>query len=50
VFASTKLSSIPAVLVFDAKGELVRSFVDAGATAGFTYEKDIIPFVSELAD
>jgi thiol-disulfide isomerase/thioredoxin len=49
VFAAAELSSIPAVLVFDAKGELVKAFVDAGETAGFTYEKDIVPFVSKLA-
>jgi len=49
VFAEMDLPSIPAVLIFNQKGELVKRFVDAGETIGFTYEKDIIPFVNDLA-
>lgn len=49
VFAAAKLPSIPAVLVFDAQGQLAKVFVDAGETAGFTYEADIVPAVEKLA-
>jgi len=49
VFAITKLISIPAVLIYDAKGEVVKVFVDAGDSTGFTYEKDVVPFVKSLA-
>ncbi len=49
VFTSVGLPSIPAVLVFDADGKLVKQFVDAGDTVGFSYESDIIPFVEKLA-
>jgi thiol-disulfide isomerase/thioredoxin len=41
--------SIPTVLIYDAQGKLVKQFVDADETAGFSYEKDIIPFVTKLA-
>ena len=49
VFAITKLISIPAVLVYDTKGEVVKVFVDAGDSTGFTYEKDVVPFLKSLA-
>ena len=49
VFAATELPSIPAVLIYDAKGEVVKVFVDAGESAGFTYEKDVVPFVKSIA-
>ncbi|QDV88210.1 TlpA family protein disulfide reductase [Stieleria magnilauensis] len=49
VFATVGLPSIPAVLIFDADGKLVKQFVDAGDTVGFSYEADIIPFVEKLA-
>ena len=49
VFAAAKLPSIPAVLIFDAQGQLATVFVDAGETVGFTYEKDIVPAVEKLA-
>ena len=49
VYAATKLASIPAVLVYDADGEVVKVFVDAGETVGFSYEKDVIPLVTRLA-
>ena len=48
VFSTADLISIPAVLIFDAKGEIAMKFVDAGDTVGFTYEKDIIPFVQKI--
>lgn len=47
-FAAAGIDSIPAVMIFDASGKLVRTFSDVGEDAGFTYEKSIIPFVSNL--
>ena len=49
VFAEMGLPSIPAVLVYNAEGKLVKQFVDAGETIGFSYESDVIPFVEKLA-
>jgi thiol-disulfide isomerase/thioredoxin len=49
VYSMVDIPSIPAVLVFDAQGNLVRKFVDGGATAGFSYERDVAPLVSQLA-
>lgn len=49
VYAATQLDSIPAVLIYDADGKIVRVFVDAGETIGFSYDKDIIPLVTKLA-
>ena len=49
VFAATELVSIPAVLVYDSDGKMARVFVDAGETAGFTYQDDVIPLVTKLA-
>ena len=42
------MPSIPAVLVFDAEGKLVKQFIDAGETIGFTYDKDVIPMVNSI--
>lgn len=49
VYAATDLDSIPAVLIYDAQGKIVQVFVDAGETAGFTYDEDVIPLVTKLA-
>ena len=49
VFKTTKLISIPAVMIYDAKGEVVKVFVDTGEDNAFTYEKDVVPFVQGLA-
>jgi thiol-disulfide isomerase/thioredoxin len=49
VFAAMKIASLPAVLVYEADGSVAKLFVDAGETAGFTYEKDIVPLVNDLA-
>ncbi len=49
IFATLDVVSIPAVLIFDAEGKLVKRFIDADETAGFSYEKDIIPLVTKLA-
>ncbi|MCA9135946.1 MAG: TlpA family protein disulfide reductase [Planctomycetales bacterium] len=49
VFAAVDLPSIPAVLIYDANGNLVKRFIDSGETIGFSYDKDVIPFVEKLA-
>ncbi len=49
LFKTLDVVSIPAVLIFDANGKLVKRFIDADETAGFSYEKDIIPLVTKLA-
>lgn len=49
VFKTTKLISIPAVMIYDAKGKVVKVFVDTGEDNAFTYEKDVVPFVKSLA-
>ena len=49
VFTSMKIASLPAVLVYGTNGKVVKTFVDAGATAGFNYESDIVPLVANLA-
>jgi thiol-disulfide isomerase/thioredoxin len=49
VFKTTKLISIPAVMIYDANGEVVKVFVDTGEENAFTYEKDVVPFVKSLA-
>jgi len=48
VFADLEIPSIPAVFVYDGRGELIKRFVDAGETQGFTYQKDVIPFLENL--
>lgn len=50
VYAALDIDSIPAVLIFDAEGKEVARFVDAGETIGFTYEKDIFPFVQKMLE
>ncbi len=49
IFETLDVVSIPAVLIFDAEGKLVKRFIDADETAGFSYEQDIIPLVTKLA-
>tara|TARA_R110002073_G_scaffold56905_8_gene144752 strand:- start:6467 stop:7276 length:810 start_codon:yes stop_codon:yes gene_type:complete len=48
IYSELDLDSIPAVLIYDADGKLVKKFVDAGDTAGFTYDKQVIPFVKQM--
>jgi thiol-disulfide isomerase/thioredoxin len=48
VFELLDIPSIPAVLLFDAEGNEVARFVDAGDTRGFTYENNIDKAVEEL--
>ncbi len=48
IYAILELDSIPAVLVFDGSGKLQKKFVDAGDTVGFTYDKDVTPYVSKV--
>lgn len=50
VFAAVEVPSIPAVLVYDAQGEIVKIFVYDGNNLEFTYEKDVIPLVNELVN
>ncbi|MFG0261646.1 MAG: hypothetical protein ACF788_04575 [Novipirellula sp. JB048] len=50
VYAELELDSIPAVLIYDAEGELVKKFVDAGDTVGFSYDDDVIPFVKQMIE
>lgn len=48
VFETLDIVSIPAVLLFDASGNEVARFVDAGETRGFTYEKNVAPALAKL--
>jgi thiol-disulfide isomerase/thioredoxin len=48
IFTTMKIASLPAVLVYGADGRVAKTFVDAGDTAGFSYESDISPLVAEL--
>ena len=48
LYANLKIASIPAVLVYDASGKLVRTFTDTGKDLGFGYNDDILPFVKSL--
>ena len=48
LFKEIGLPSIPAVLVFDKDGKLVKQFVDSGETLGFTYDDDVIPLVESI--
>jgi thiol-disulfide isomerase/thioredoxin len=48
IYTDADIDSIPAVIVYDADGSIVKKFVDAGDTAGFTYDKDVIPLVRQL--
>ncbi len=48
VYQSLKIPSIPAVLIYDAQGKMIRKFVDSGEDAGFGYAEDVQPFVKSL--
>ena len=48
VFEAIGIGSIPAVIVFNEDGKVVKLFSDVGETAGFTYEADIVPLVEKL--
>lgn len=48
VYSELDIDSIPTVVVFNADGTIAKKFVDAGETAGFTYDDDVIPFVKSL--
>jgi thiol-disulfide isomerase/thioredoxin len=47
VLAEIEVASIPTVLIYQ-DGKLIKKFTDSGETSGFTYEKDIDPFVRKL--
>ncbi len=48
LFENLNIPSIPAVLVYDQTGALVRKFVDAGDDVGFGYERNVVPLVKAL--
>ena len=48
VYAALEIDSIPAVILFDAQGNEVQRFVDAGETIGFTYQTHVNPAVAKL--
>lgn len=48
LFTALEIMSIPAVLIYDANGKLVRTFSDVGDDAGFTYAENIRPYVQQL--
>lgn len=48
VYAAIGIVSIPAVLIYDESGKLVKQFVDAGATLGFSYDEDVLPFIETM--
>jgi thiol-disulfide isomerase/thioredoxin len=47
VLEASDVVSIPSVLIYQ-DGQLIKKFTDSGETIGFTYEKDIDPFVRKL--
>ncbi|TWU38992.1 hypothetical protein Q31b_40710 [Novipirellula aureliae] len=49
IFSELDLASIPAVLIYDAEGNLIKRFVDVGDTVGFSYDADVIPFIKPFA-
>ena len=50
VFIEEKIPSIPVVMVFNSQGEMVKKFVDAGETVGFSYAKSVRPVVIEMLE
>lgn len=50
VFASAGIISIPAVLIYDETGQMVKKFVDAGETIGFGYDQDVLPFINAMLE
>ncbi|WP_417735837.1 TlpA family protein disulfide reductase [Rosistilla oblonga] len=48
IYETLELDSIPAVFIYAADGTLTKRFVDAGDDAGFTYAKDVRPFVEQM--
>ncbi len=48
VLAKIDAPSMPVVMVYDDRGELVTRFVDAGDTLGFSYDSHVIPAVESL--
>jgi thiol-disulfide isomerase/thioredoxin len=47
VLEASDVVSIPSVLIYR-DGQLIKKFTDSGETIGFTYDKDIDPFVRNL--
>ena len=48
ILAQLDAPSMPVVLIYDDRGELISRFVDAGETLGFTYQSHVVPAVEEL--
>lgn len=49
VFASLEIESIPAILIYDAKGNVVQKFTDASSgDDGLSYDGDVIPAIEKL--
>ncbi len=48
VFKSVEIASLPAVLVYDAKGNLAARFTDSVSGGSFNYENDVMPLVQKL--
>lgn len=49
VLTAFKLESIPAILIYDASGQLVHTLTDVNSgTDGLTYAGDVIPKIEEL--
>ena len=49
VFTKAEIDSIPAILVFDAAGELVHRFTEGNAGGdGLTYAEDVVPAIEKL--
>lgn len=48
IYAQAKLTSVPAVLIYGPDGQLARQFDFDSHPKGFTYERDIGPFVESL--
>lgn len=48
IYAKSKLTSVPAVLVYGPDGNVARQFDFDSDPKGFTYERDIGPYVVSL--
>lgn len=48
IYEALAIDSIPAVLIYNADGTLAKQFVDAGDDAGFTYAKNVRPYVEQM--
>lgn len=49
IFTSMNIASLPAIIVYRADGSLAEMFVDAGDGTGLSYQRDVVPLVTQLA-